>query len=63
MISAIVLAAGLSSRMGQQKLLMPWGQTTVIEQVVNTLVEAGIDDFYVVTGGNEAEYKKRSEWT
>ncbi len=38
MISAIVLAAGHSKRMGQQKMLLPWGKTTVIGQVVSTLL-------------------------
>ena len=33
-ISAIILAAGESRRMGQPKLLLPWGKTTVLGQVV-----------------------------
>lgn len=52
MISAIVLAAGQSTRMGQQKMLLPWGQTTVIGKVVSTLSEAGVHDIHVVTGGS-----------
>jgi len=51
-ISALVLAAGQSQRMGQPKMLLPWGQTTVIEKVIFTLVEAGLTDLYVVAGGN-----------
>ncbi len=58
MISAIVLAAGQSKRMGQQKMLMPWGQTSVIGKVVSTLQEAGIMEVCVVTGGNQAELKE-----
>jgi molybdenum cofactor cytidylyltransferase len=58
MISAIVLAAGQSTRMGQQKMLMPWGQTSVIEQVVSTLLEAGVDHIYLVTGGSQSELKE-----
>ncbi len=54
-IAAIVLAAGESRRMGQPKLLLPWGQTTVLGQVIETLRQAGIDDVLVVTGaGREA---------
>ena len=34
MISAVVLAAGKSTRMGAQKLFLPWGETTVIGLVV-----------------------------
>ena len=55
MITAIVLAAGESKRMGQPKMLMPWGQTTVIGKVVSTLNEAGLSDILVVTGGSRAE--------
>jgi molybdenum cofactor cytidylyltransferase len=54
-IAAIILAAGLSSRMGQPKLLLPWGRTTVLGQVVSTFAAAGIDDILVVTGGARAQ--------
>ena len=58
MISAIVLAAGQSKRMGQPKLVMPWGKTCVIGQVLNSLRDAGIDDIHVVTGGLQSELKE-----
>ena len=51
MISAIILAAGDSTRMGEAKLLMPWGKGTVLETVLSTLQEARIADLLVVTGG------------
>jgi molybdenum cofactor cytidylyltransferase len=50
-IAAVVLAAGRSQRMGQPKMLLPWGGTTVIGQVVLTLIQAGLDEIVVVTGG------------
>ncbi len=50
MIAAIVLAAGLSRRMGRFKLTLPWGETTVIGQVVGTLQAAGLGEIVVVTG-------------
>ncbi len=50
MIAAILLAAGMSRRMGQPKMLLPWGRTTVIEQVISMLMMAGIDDILVITG-------------
>jgi molybdenum cofactor cytidylyltransferase len=50
MISAIVLAAGKSVRMGQPKMLLPWGKTTVLGAVVQTLAAAGIGQILVVTG-------------
>jgi len=50
MISAIVLAAGKSVRMGEPKMVLPWKNTTVIGRVVDSLVQAGISDIVVVTG-------------
>ena len=50
-IAAILLAAGESHRMGQPKMLLPWGGTTVLGQVVATFAAAGIEDILVVTGG------------
>ena len=55
MISAIVLAAGRSLRMGQPKMMLPWGKTTVIGKVITTLLEAGLDDLHLVVGGNQEE--------
>ena len=51
MISAIILAAGLSKRMGQPKMVLPWGEATVIENVIVTFMKAGVEDILVVTGG------------
>ena len=51
MISAIILAAGKSKRMGQPKMLLPWGETTVLQQVIATYQRAGVEDIIVVTGG------------
>ena len=53
-ISAIILAAGRSTRMGQQKLLMPWGGTTVLGKVINTLRESEINDIILVTNSELA---------
>ena len=51
MITALILAAGQSKRMGQPKMLLPWGNTTVLGQVIATFKAAGIKDLLVVTGG------------
>jgi len=51
MITAIILAAGQSTRMGSPKMVLPWGNMTVIEHVVSVFSKAGIDDILVVTGG------------
>jgi len=50
-IAGVVLAAGLSRRMGQPKMILPWGERTVIGHVVSTLQTAGIQAIVVVTGG------------
>lgn len=48
MISAIVLAAGKSTRMGRQKMLMPWGDTTVLGKVVQTLRNSEVKEIILV---------------
>ena len=50
MISAIILAAGQSKRMGEPKMLLPWGNVTVIEHVISVFAVAGIEDILVITG-------------
>lgn len=52
MIGAVVLAAGLSQRMGRPKMTLPWQDTTIIGQVVRVLLDVGIDHVLVVTGGS-----------
>jgi molybdenum cofactor cytidylyltransferase len=59
MITAIVLAAGESKRMGQPKMLMPWRDSTVIETVISTIQMAGISDILVVTGGAGQQVEAR----
>ena len=51
MITAIILAAGKSTRMGSPKMLLPWGDTTIMEHVIAVFSNAGIKDILVVTGG------------
>jgi molybdenum cofactor cytidylyltransferase len=50
MIAAVVLAAGLSRRMGQAKLLMPVGGKALIRHAVETVLASGVDSVWVVTG-------------
>ena len=57
-VSAILLAAGLSTRMGQPKMLLPWGGTTVLGQVVSIFTAAGIEEIVVVTGGAREQVEK-----
>jgi molybdenum cofactor cytidylyltransferase len=58
MISAIILAAGESKRMGEPKMLLPWGTSTVIEHVIATYLRADIEDVVVITGGAREQVEK-----
>ena len=50
-IPAIVLAAGRSSRMGRAKATLPAGEGhTFLTRIVQTLLDAGVDDVIVVVG-------------
>jgi len=55
---AIILAAGSSRRMGSQKLLMPFGDTTIIEKVVDHVLGSKIDDVVVVLGADHEKVRK-----
>jgi len=50
MIAALVLAAGLSRRMGTNKLLLPIGERTILAQVISVLQDCPLNEIVVVTG-------------
>jgi molybdenum cofactor cytidylyltransferase len=52
MIWAIVLAAGESRRMGTQKMLLPFGDTTIVGAVVRTASASRVDGTMVVLGAD-----------
>lgn len=52
---ALILAAGLSSRMGAFKPLMKIGEKTMIEWVMETFLAAGCEPIVIVTGRNGEE--------
>lgn len=54
MVSAVVLAAGASTRMGTQKLLLPFGDEPLVRRAVRQICDTGFDDVLVVLG---SEYK------
>jgi molybdenum cofactor cytidylyltransferase len=59
-IGAVVLAAGMSTRMGKgtPKVLLPWTEKqTIIEHVVQQLMISRIDHIVVVTGHGAQEVK------
>jgi molybdenum cofactor cytidylyltransferase len=49
-LAGIVLAAGESRRMGQPKQLLPFGERTILERVVDMLLTAGVGEVVVVLG-------------
>lgn len=57
-ICAVVLAAGLSSRMGVPKMALPWRDTTVLGAVVEALATAGVHQVRVVLGANRDVVEK-----
>ncbi len=52
MTGAIVLAAGAATRMGRQKMLLPFAGSTVVAHVVAQIRAAGIESGIVVTGAD-----------
>lgn len=50
-VCGIVLAAGLSSRMGRPKQTLPFGDTTLLGWVVRNVEESSLDRVIVVLGG------------
>ncbi len=53
-ISGIILAAGLSTRMGEPKQLLPFGNSTIVETVIDNMLGSKLDEIIVVIG-HEAE--------
>lgn len=49
-ISAILMAAGESTRMGYPKPLLPWNDTTLIQYQITSLFKAGVSEVAVVLG-------------
>lgn len=50
MIGAVVLAAGESTRMGTQKLFLPYAGSTIIEHITDQVLESGAGTCLIVTG-------------
>ena len=49
MVSAVILAAGASTCMGAQKLLLPLGGEPLVRWTVRQVCDAGFDDVLVVS--------------
>ena len=55
MVSAVVLAAGASTRMGTHKLLLPLGGEPLMRRTVREVCDAGFDDVLVVLGAGHEQ--------
>ncbi len=60
-VGAVILAAGMSSRMGTSKMLLPWGDRTVIEAIVQKLMPFRLAEIVVVTGHKANELNRIME--
>ena len=58
MISAVILAAGDSSRMGKPKALLKYEGLTFLESIISKLETSDINDIFVVLGKNAAKVEK-----
>lgn len=59
MISAIILAAGKSERMGTPKALLPIHGRTFLENILNSISQTSIEDVFVVVGHHRKEIEER----
>lgn len=55
---AIILAAGSSTRMGSQKMLLPFGESTILETVIQNILSSSVDSILVVLGANHEEIQE-----
>jgi len=58
-ISAILLGAGKSKRMGVDKLSLPWRKKTVLEHCFETLLQSEVQEIVVVLGTRNKWVKNR----
>lgn len=62
MVSAIILAAGSSRRMGQPKALLDIGGKTFLQHIVDVLNSARVLDIVIVLGSEVDDLKKHLGW-
>lgn len=60
-VSAIILAAGSSTRMGSSKQMLRWGEGTLLSHAVKTAMDSRVGHVFVVLGSNESAHLKALE--
>jgi molybdenum cofactor cytidylyltransferase len=56
-LAILILAAGGSSRLGQAKQLLPFGEYTMLNRIVDVALQSKIGNIYVVLGASYDEVK------
>lgn len=62
-VCILILASGFSRRMGEQKLLLPLKEKTILEQTLSNVLKSRIrkQDIYVVVPNNDRQRRKMIE--
>ncbi len=58
MIWALLLAAGESKRMGRSKQLLPYGDKTILETVIDHITHSSVDETLIVLGANREKIER-----
>jgi molybdenum cofactor cytidylyltransferase len=61
--SVIILAAGMSSRLGRPKQLLPYKGATLLQQTIRCAIASGCSYHLVVLGANAAQVSKEIDQT
>jgi molybdenum cofactor cytidylyltransferase len=59
MIWAMILAAGESKRMGKPKLLLPFGEKTIIETIVEAVVSSKVEETLIILGSDREKIEDK----
>jgi molybdenum cofactor cytidylyltransferase len=54
-LAAVILAAGRAARLGQPKLLLPWGNTTIVGHLIHLWQGLGADPLVVVCAKQDSK--------
>lgn len=60
-VSAVILAAGEGTRIGKQKMLLPWGKATILERVIDNVLLSGVSEVVVILGYKAEEMRSKLE--
>lgn len=61
-VVGIILAAGLSRRMGRVKSLLPWGDSLLLDRVIDNAYNSRLSSLVVVLGHEAGKIRKRIDF-